>query len=201
MDDYKPNSYKYKEQQKALTSDKKIEKVVKGTVKTRKRNGVTKLKDVFVNEDAKNVKSYIFSDVLVPAIKKLLYDIVNDGASMLLFGNTSAGRKKTIGSNVSYRQFYDSKVEDRRPVSSSRFDYEDLIFESRGEAEAALSKMDEVIDVYGTVSVADLYDMCDLTAPYTSNRYGWSNIQTAEVARLRDGGYVLKLPRALPISK
>ena len=201
MDDYKPNSYKYKEQQKALTTDKKIEKVVKGTVKTRKRNGVTKLKDVFVNEDAKNVKSYIFSDVLVPAIKKLLYDIVNDGASMLLFGNTSSGRKKTIGSNVSYRQFYDSKVEDRRPVSSSRFDYEDLIFESRGEAEAALSKMDEVIDVYGTVSVADLYDMCDLTAPYTSNRYGWSNIQTAEVARLRDGGYVLKLPRALPISK
>ncbi len=201
MDDYKPNSYKYKEQQKALTSDKKIEKVVKGTVKTRKRNGVTKLKDVFVNEDAKNVKSYIFSDVLVPAIKKLLYDIVNDGASMLLFGNTSAGRKKTIGSNVSYRQFYDAKVEDRRSVSSSRFDYDDLIFESRGEAEAALSKMDEVIDVYGTVSVADLYDMCELTAPYTSNRYGWSNIQTAEVARLRDGGYVLKLPRALPISK
>ena len=201
MDDYKPNSYKYKEQQKALTSDKKIEKVVKGTVKTRKRNGVTKLKDVFVNEDAKNVKSYIFSDALVPAIKKLIYDIVNDGASMLLFGNTSSGRKKTIGSNVSYRQFYDTKVEDRRPVSSSRFDYDDLIFESRGEAEATLSKMDEVIDVYGTVSVADLYDMCDLTAPYTSNRYGWSNIQTAEVARLRDGGYVLKLPRALPISK
>ena len=201
MDDYKPNSYKYKEQQKALTADKKIEKVVKGTVKTRKRNGVTKLKDVFVNEDAKNIKSYIFSDVLVPAIKKLLYDIVNDGASMLLFGNTSSGRTKTIGSNVSYRQFYDSKVEDRRPVSSSRFDYEDLIFESRGEAEAALSKMDEVIDAYGTVSVADLYDMCELTAPYTSNKYGWSNIQTAEVARLRDGGYVLKLPRALPISK
>lgn len=201
MDDYKPNSYKYKEQQKALTSDKKIEKVVKGTVKTRKRNGVTKLKDVFVNEDTKNVKSYILRDVLVPAIKKLLYDIVNDGASMLLFGNTSAGRKKTIGSNVSYRQFYDTKIDDRRPISSSRFDYDDLIFESRGEAEAALSKMDEVIDVYGTVSVADLYDMCELTAPYTSNKYGWSNIQTAEVARLRDGGYVLKLPRALPISK
>ena len=201
MDDYKPNSYKYKEQQKALTADKKIEKVVKGTVKTRKRNGVTKLKDVFVNEDAKNIKSYIFSDVLVPAIKKLLYDIVNDGASMLLFGNTSSCRKKTIGTNVSYRQFYVSKVEDRRPVSSSRFDYDDLIFESRGEAEAALSKMDEVIDAYGTVSVADLYDMCELTAPYTSNKYGWSNIQTAEVARLRDGGYVLKLPRALPISK
>lgn len=201
MDDYKPNSYKYKEQQKALTSDKKIEKVVKGTVKTRKRNGVTKLKDVFVNEDTKNVKSYIFKDVLVPAIKKLLYDIVNDGASMLLFGNTSAGRKKTIGSNVSYRQFYDTKVDDRRPVPSSRFDYDDLIFESRGEAEAILSRMDEVIDVYGSVTVADLYDMCELTAPYTSNKYGWSNIQTAEVARLRDGGYVLKLPRALPISK
>lgn len=202
MDDYKPNSYKFKENQKALTSsdDKKIEKVVKGTVRTKKRSGLTKITDQLVSEDVNNVKSYILTDVFIPAIKKLVYDIITDGFSMVLYGSTGAGKKKTIGSNVSYRQFYDRRDDDRRtPSSSSRFEYDDLIFDSRGEAEAVLNQMDVIIDTYGVVSVADLYDLADLSAPYTSNKYGWTNVSTADVARLRDGGYVIKLPRAMPI--
>lgn len=203
MDDYKPNSYKFKEKQKALASseDKKIEKVVKGTVRTKKRSGLTKITDQLVSEDVNNVKSYILTDVFIPAVKKLVYDIITDGFSMILYGSTGAGKKKTIGSNVSYRQFYDRRDDDRRTLStsSSRFEYDDLIFDSRGEAEAVLNQMDVIIDTYGFVSVADLYDLADLSAPYTSNKYGWTNVSTADVARLRDGGYVIKLPRAMPI--
>lgn len=203
MDDYKPNSYKFKEKQKALASseDKKIEKVVKGTVRTKKRSGLTKITDQLVSEDVNNVKSYILTDVFIPAVKKLVYDIITDGFSMILYGSTGAGKKKTIGSNVSYRQFYDRSGDDRRTLStsSSRFEYDDLIFDSRGEAEAVLNQMDVIIDTYGFVSVADLYDLADLSAPYTSNKYGWTNVSTADVARLRDGGYVIKLPRAMPI--
>ena len=203
MDDYKPNSYKFKEKQKALASseDKKIEKVVKGTVRTKKRSGITKITDQLVSEDVNNVKSYILTDVFIPAVKKLVYDIITDGFSMILYGSTGAGKKKTIGSNVSYRQFYDRRDDDRRTLStsSSRFEYDDLIFDSRGEAEAVLNQMDVIIDTYGFVSVADLYDLADLSAPYTSNKYGWTNVSTADVARLRDGGYVIKLPRAMPI--
>ena len=203
MDDYKPNSYKFKERQKALASseDKKIEKVVKGTVRTKKRSGLTKITDQLVSEDVNNVKSYILTDVFIPAVKKLVYDIITDGFSMILYGSTGAGKKKTIGSNVSYRQFYDRRDDDRRTLStsSSRFEYDDLIFDSRGEAEAVLNQMDVIIDTYGFVSVADLYDLADLSAPYTSNKYGWTNVSTADVARLRDGGYVIKLPRAMPI--
>ena len=203
MDDYKPNSYKFKEKQKALASseDKKIEKVVKGTVRTKKRSGLTKITDQLVSEDVNNVKSYILTDVFIPAVKKLVYDIITDGFSMIVYGSTGAGKKKTIGSNVSYRQFYDRRDDDRRTLStsSSRFEYDDLIFDSRGEAEAVLNQMDVIIDTYGFVSVADLYDLADLSAPYTSNKYGWTNVSTADVARLRDGGYVIKLPRAMPI--
>ena len=203
MDDYKPNSYKFKEKQKALASseDKKIEKVVKGTVRTKKRSGLTKITEQLVSEDVNNVKSYILTDVFIPAVKKLVYDIITDGFSMVLYGSTGAGKKKTIGSNVSYRQFYDRRDDDRRTLStsSSRFEYDDLIFDSRGEAEAVLNQMDVIIDTYGFVSVADLYDLADLSAPYTSNKYGWTNVSTADVARLRDGGYVIKLPRAMPI--
>ena len=60
-------------------------------------------------------------------------------------------------------------------------------------------QMLDIIERYGFVTVADVYDMADLTAPYTSNKYGWTNIRNAETMRLRDGGFVLKLPKAMPI--
>ena len=59
-------------------------------------------------------------------------------------------------------------------------------------------KLNEIIDTYKIASVADLYDLVGLTGNYTDNRYGWTNIASADVIRTRDG-YQLKLPRALPI--
>ena len=58
--------------------------------------------------------------------------------------------------------------------------------------------MHDAIARYGIVTVADLYDMAGLTAPYTSQKYGWMSVNGVNVVRTRDG-YVLKLPRAVPI--
>jgi hypothetical protein len=49
------------------------------------------------------------------------------------------------------------------------------------------------------VTVADMYDMADSTAPYTSNRYGWTSLRTAEVKRVQGGYYIIDLPKAAPI--
>ena len=64
--DLKPNSHKYKEKQAAALEKKKIEKVVKGSAKTRK-NGVRKFTQTFISEDAKNIKSYVLNDVILAA--------------------------------------------------------------------------------------------------------------------------------------
>ena len=73
-----------------------------------------------------------------------------------------------------------------------------MVLETRGEAEDVLSRMDELIDTYGVVSVADLYDLVGISCNYTDNKYGWTNLRNAEPVRVRDG-YMLKLPKALPI--
>lgn len=201
MKEYQSNSHRSKEQQKTENvPEKKIQKVVNGKVKTRENKG-RKLTDIFISEDASNVKSYIFMDVLVPAIKKAISDIVTDGIDMVLYGSTGGRKSKSRDNKVSYRSYYDDRHSDRRDSGSarSRFDYEDLVLDSRGEAEMVLEEMRDVIDRYGLVTVSDMYDMAGLTAPYTSARYGWTNIRNAEVTRVRDGGYVLKLPKAVPI--
>ena len=81
----------------------------------------------------------------------------------------------------------------------SGYSFDDIVLESRGEAEEVLSRMDELLEMYEIVSVADLYDLVGITHDYTDNNYGWTNIRTAEVVRVRNGGYMLKLPKVLPI--
>ena len=198
MDNYKPNSHRSKAEQKEAPNEMKFEKVVSGKTKT-KKNVMRKFKDVFISEDIGNVKSYIFMDVLVPAIKKAVSDIVRDGIDMILYGGTKRSSGSS-GSKVSYRNYYDQRDDRRLPESrsNSRFDYEDIYYETRGDAEAVLAQMRDAIEEYGLVSVAGMYDMADKTAPYTAYKYGWTSLRTAEVTRVRDG-YIIKLPKAMPI--
>lgn len=204
MEDYKPNSHKSREVQKdkPVEERKKVDKVVTGIVKTKKKSEIRKFTDVFISEDISNVKSYLLTDVLVPAIKKLVIDTVTDGINMILNGGTGRGHRGTNASYVSYRQYSDQRDSNRHGNESrgrSGYNYDDIILESRGEAEDVLSRMDELIDMYGTVSVADMYDLVGKTCNYTDNKYGWTNIRNAEPIRVRDG-YMLKLPKALPIN-
>ena len=198
MEDYKANSRKLREKQNENQSNKKIEKVVSGTVTTKKKTGVSKFADVFMPEDINNVKSYILQDVLIPAAKKAISDVID----MLLYGESGRNKKTSTASKISYRSYFDSSS-NRRDPSSARirngFEYDELLFDTRGDAEAVLDGLDEALSKYGVVSVGDLYDLADVsTNNYMVNEYGWSDIRCAAVVRVKDK-YMLKLPKAKPI--
>ena len=200
MEDYKPNSHKYREESKTKSQEERqIQKVVKGSVRTKKKSELTKLADIFISEDVKNVKNFWLMDIIVPTVKKAILSTVD----MVLNGDSGKYSKNNSTSKVSYRKYYEDQAPERKysdgPKTRSRFDFEDIVFESRGEAEAVREQMIDVIDRYGFVTVADMYDMADLTGPYTGNKYGWTNIRNAETVRITGGGYILKLPKAMPI--
>lgn len=199
--EYKPNSHRYKNGEvEAPGERKKLEKVVKGTVKTKKKSGVRKLADIFVAEDVQDVKSYIFMDVLIPTIKNTILDIIIDSATMMFKGDVRRDKKRYGAEYVSYRNYSDRR-DDRRYVDSrarASYGHDDIVLESRPEAEEVLTRMDELIETYGFVSVADMYDLVGKTCNYTDNKYGWTNLRNAEPIRVRDG-YMLRLPKALPI--
>lgn len=182
--------------------EKDIKPVVSGTAKVKKKSEVKKLTDIFVAEDVSNVKNYVFMDVLVPAIKKAISDIVTNGIDMILYGETGHS-KKHGASKVSYGSYYRNDRDRRDPVANrvrGGIDYDDIIFDTRGDAESVLTAMDEIVSQYGTVSVGDLYDLAQVsTNNYAINKYGWSDIRMAQVVRVRDG-YMIKLPRALPLN-
>lgn len=194
MENYPSNSHKAREE----VAEKKVEKVVSGKTSTKKKSGIRKLSDTFLSEDVSNVKSYIFSEVLLPAAKKLVSDIVTNGTNMLLYGEIK--NKKGNSSKVSYSRYYDDRSRDyRSPVVRNNFDYDEIIFETRGDAEAVLDAMYDILNQYKVVSVAELYDLASITTHnYTCNNYGWIDLRGSSIVRVRDG-YILKLPRALAI--
>lgn len=206
IQDLKPNSHKYRDaKEKGNLPEKRVSKVVSGKVKTKKKSEIGKMASVFISEDARNVKDYLVWDVAIPTLKKAILSALD---MVLNGGNVSYSNRRDSGSKISYRDYWSEPRNSTRRSDSgqrNRFDYDEIVFESRGEAEAVLSEMEAVIDRYDFVTVADLYDMADLTPPaHTSNRYGWSNLRNAEVVRYRDRngfGYVIKLPKALPMER
>ena len=76
--------------------------------------------------------------------------------------------------------------------------FDDIILETRWEAEEVLSHMIDLIENYGVASVADLYELVGITGSFTDNKYGWTNLSSATVSRVRDG-YLINLPNAQPI--
>lgn len=206
MEDYKPNSNRFKETQKnepqKVVEEKRIEKVVAGPVKTKKRSKFSQLTSEIISDDAKNVKSYVLGEVLIPAIKKAISDIVTDGIDIILYGESRRGNRRSNADRVSYRSYYERDTRASRMVdrgsSYGGYSYDDIILASRGEAEDVLARMDELMDTYGLVRVADLYDLVGITGNYTDNKYGWTNIRNATIERVRDG-YMIRMPRAVPI--
>lgn len=201
MEEYVSNSHKSKEEA-AKKAEKKIEPVVTGAVKQRKKSEIRKLTDVFVSEDVGNVKSYILMDVLVPAIKKAVSDIVTNGVDMLLYGESGRTKKRDAGaSRVSYRSYYEKERERREGIGSrvqTGYDFDEYVLNNRGEAEEVLSQMDDLIDRYKVVTVADYCELIGVRSRYTDNNYGWTSIRNARVVPVRDG-YVIKLPKVMPL--
>ena len=202
MAEYPDNSHSSREQrQDSNQQERKLEKVVSGETKTRKKSTGQKFANIFVPEDVESVKSYILMDVVIPGVKNAIADAI----SIMLFGEVGRlGRGGKSGSRISYQKYYRDDRDDRRdysrPRSAASFEYDDIICETRGDADMVLDQLESAIANDGMASVAELYDLAGMTCrTYTANKYGWTDIRTAKVVRIRDG-YILQLPRTVQIN-
>lgn len=216
-----PNSNKFKNElakagmtrkeakEKGITTiaDIKKERGITSNVKVRKKSGVTKIKDVFLPGDVDTVKDFIVKDVIVPSIIKAIDTIVTDGVHMMLYGESGRrDSRRGPADRVSYRDYNgyssrdrgDNRRDYRSTVSRGTYQYDEIIFESRVEAENVLMGLDDILDQYGIVRVADYYELVQVSCDHTAMNYGWTDLRSANIIRTR-GGFMIKLPRPLPI--
>ena len=206
MQDYKPNSHRFKEEQARSApqeSKKEIQKVVKGQVKVKKKGAVESAVDKFVAEDIPNIKTYLISDVIIPTLKNTIWDAFTNTLDMILFGGSGRSKNGPGSSRVpyvSYNKYSDGRGSSRtyEEPRRARYDFSAITFDNKQDAEAVLGNMDAIMEEYRLVRVADFYDLIGETGEYTDSKYGWTNIRNARVTRGRDG-YYIELPKPLPI--
>lgn len=194
MENYQSNSHKAREEKK------KLEKVVTGKVKVRKKSEFRKLADVFVPEDINELKTHLLIDVIIPKLKSVLADIGRSAIDVILYGEESAdSRRYSSLPKISYNKY---SKDTSRTYGQKRnrmgYEFEEASVESRGEAEEILMRMEEMIDTYGLVSIADYHDLLGLRGQYTDNKYGWTSLRNASVVRVSDG-YMIRFPKAFPL--
>lgn len=198
---FKPNSHKSKEEAEKK-DEKRIQKPL-GKIVTKKKPLGSKFADVFLSDDVDSVRGYVLFDVLVPAIKNAISEMITGGINMMLFGETrgsSKGGYTDYGSSyhTTYKYKGGSSYSDNRRERRSGYDYKDIILESRSDAEQLRDNLIDLIEDYGSVSVADLYDALDITSEYTDHKWGWMNLKDISIRRVREG-YLLVLPKPIVI--
>lgn len=187
----------------SISSQKKeVNKVTKGKVKTAEKSTLQKFGEAFIEDDIADIKSYVISDVIIPAIKNLIFDSFMGSLEMMLFGSTGKtrrnGGKNGSTTYVSYNKFSDNRsrrADDSR--SSDRIDYQSIVFEEKADAEEVLDTLRNLIEDYGQATIGDLYDAAGMTPDknFTKNEeYGWEDLSHATVKYSRDG-YFISLPK------
>lgn len=184
---------------------KKLQKVVSSEVTVKKKTGFQKFKESFITQDLPKLKNFVTQDVIVPAVKKAITDIVKNGIDIFMYGEVDRRTNSNIpGSKVSYNRAYYSNSQpayNNNQQRSTGFDYDQLGFATKADAEMVLSSMIEQIESYGIVTVADLFDAAGKsTNNHCANNYGWTDLSDASTQRTRDG-YVLNLPKPSPINR
>ena len=211
IDDFKPNSRKSQmETQDEVvrqTTEKKVEKAIQGSATKRKKSLGRIFYDTFIDGDIQDVKRYLVEDVIVPAIKENFADLVNSTISMLLFGEATRRlpRKQGngTGSKVNYGGYFNGGQKPERlpryERSRSARSCDDVYFNSRGEAELVLDGMQEILNDYKQVTVADFYDLAGVSTEFTDNKYGWTDLRGCEVRGSARNGYYIVLPKCIAL--
>ena len=201
MEDYPSNSKNPKPKNSQGENSPKVEKVANG--RRRKKSIFAKAVDTVAGDDMKNIASYLWGDILVPAAKNMLFDMIRDGAEMRIFGSVrgSRGRDGRSGTYISYDQVGRDR-RDRRDVRepvrrSNRPD--EILLDTRAEAEEVISRMYDLFETYQIVSLADYYDLVGATSEFTDNKWGWDNLKGIRILRVRDG-YIIDLPKMIALN-
>lgn len=216
MDDsnFPPNSDASKNRQNFeanFPGEKDIKRITSSDAVRRKRPIRKQFLETFIVGDFKSSVQFVVLDVLRPAIQDLLVESVHQGFEKLMFGlNGSRRRGATppqtgpmghINYNrqpMSNRFTAPQRVLNRQARAQHNFD--EIILETRVEAEAVIDRLFDLVRQYDFATVADLYELVGFSSAHTDHTWGWENLAGSGVSRAR-GGYLLDLPSPQPLNR
>ncbi len=209
MEDFPSNSRHSQAAAKEPAEEKPVLRVIsEGSKVTRKPPSLgRRIKEMFVGGETKGLFEYIVGDVLAPAFRDMMHDAVIEGTERAIYGGRRSSSRRSDprrGSSfgnvtpINYSRY--SRPSETRPPSPRRLNmpaFEDIIMDSRIEAEKVLDILVTRVQDYEFVPVRVLYELIGEPFHHTDEKHGWYDLSSAFVKRV-SGGYLLVLPRPEP---
>lgn len=211
MQELPGNSHAKKPGPKAEPETKRVEKIeLTGKVSVKKRSFAKRLRENLFPGHAEAIGEYIMWDVLLPSAKDVMADMANTFFERMLFGDARPGRRpmqqRAQGNttHVSYNRMSAPQTQQgirqeprQQPQLNRAREFDDILFETRVEAERIFAGMIDTIGRYQACTIADMYDLVGLTGDYTASDWGWTNLEGVTVERARGHGYFINLPEPI----
>ena len=145
------------------------------------------------------IRLYVIQDILVPSIKSMIADSIKSSVDMAFNIQRTPVSYGPKTQKTDYGSRFQS-VQTTGPVVASvkvPYQVDEYIIGERQEAIEVLSYLNDMAATYGSVAVAEYYDMLGVAPKFTDNNYGWDKhrMLKASITMLRNGeGYVIKFP-------
>ena len=202
--DYKPNSNRFKEEQKQKVTEEKKRpgKVTSGKVV--KKSGVAKLAGYILPDSIENIGQDVLVKIIIPTVCDGLSTILKQTVDAV-FGRGTSAKISSVASKTQYRKYYDGGsnrdrfADSREPFRT--YDYDEIVIPSLTEAFEVVDRLIEMIARYGRATVGDYYDTVGVTGTSTDENYGWRDINydNTRIAIVGDSQYVIQFPRIEPL--
>lgn len=186
---------------------KNIERVVHSEVVARKKSLGKRFKEVLIGGDSRSVFGYVLMEVVVPQVKDMISEAASQGIERMVYGDNRGthrryGPRPASTNHTNYNRYSGrgnnpigrSMREDRPTASVRSQEIDDMLFATRVEADEALTRLYDLLNEYGMVSIADLYAVIGWTSTHTHQKWGWETLHGSSIQRVRDG-YILNLPK------
>lgn len=193
MEKIRPNNNKSKQEKKKYSPV-----VKKAEIVSSKKSITNRIIDTFLDNDVRDIKSWLIEEVIVPGLKDTFLDLM----SMALTGEAYRGSKRKRGryddrGRVNYGGYYSGdhrSSKRRRSRERSRYyeedhdcDYRAIVLKSRAAAEDIVDKLRDIIRDDGDVSVATFFELLDIASSFNDNNWGWTREHQIGIRSVRDG--------------
>lgn len=170
---------------------KDITPVAKARVK--RESTARKVVDEIIREDARSVGETVLWDVIIPTVKNLISDTVTRGIESMLYGGDSRPRSRNSYSDYSGysspkgNRDRPAERRERRSARHAEPERNEIIFDSRSDANDVIDRMSDLIDQYGQTSLADLNALIGASSNFIDDDWGWTDMGSFDVRQVRDG--------------
>jgi hypothetical protein len=206
MDTFPPNSKKAVD---PAPAPKRVEQVTSAEAVRRRRRLGRQFSHTFFGGDAHTALEYMIGNVILPSVKEMMVEAASSGFERLIYGEArprrGAPQANPLG-HFAYNRVGQQGPPGRAPQPAAisrqaraRHSFDDIIINSRQEAEEVLDRLYDLLSKYESASVADLYDLVGIASQHTDYKWGWTNLRGAGVGRVRGGGYLFELPEPQPL--